>query len=64
MAASRTIEVKATNEIELLTKLKAIESILELPADQIKRLSTLSKSEKAKSYLSSEIKFATLKTFL
>lgn len=62
--ATKTLNVSANSEIELLTKLKALEEILKLPTDQLKRLSTLSKSEKAKSYLSSEIKFAGLKAFL
>ena len=62
--ASKTITISASSEIELLTRIKALEEILKLPTDQLKRLSTLSKSDKAKSYLSSEIKFATLKAFL
>jgi hypothetical protein len=62
--AAKNITISASSEIELLTRLKAIEEILKLPTDQLKRLSTLAKSEKAKSYLSSEIKFAGLKAFL
>lgn len=62
--ATKTLNVSANSEIELLTKLKALEEILKLSTDQLKRLSTLSKSEKAKSYLSSDIKFAGLKAFL
>jgi hypothetical protein len=62
--ATRNMEVSANSEIELLTKLAAFQEILKLPTDQLKRLSQLAKSEKAKSYLSSEIKFAGLKAFL
>ena len=62
--AAKNITVSASSEIELLTRTKALEEILKLPTDQLKRLSTLSKSEKAKSYLSSEIKFQGLKAFL
>lgn len=62
--ATKNITITAISEIELLTRTKALEEILKLPTDQLKRLSTLSKSEKAKSYLSSDIKFAGLKAFL
>lgn len=62
--STKNISISASSEIELLARAKALEEILKLPTDQLKRLSSLSKSEKAKSYLSSEIKFATLKAFL
>ena len=62
--ATKTIVITAGSEIELLTWTKAIEKVLKLNTDQLKRLSSLSESEKAKSYLSSEIKFQGLKAFL
>jgi hypothetical protein len=62
--ASKTITIEADSDIQLLTKIQAVEEILKLPTDQLKRLATLSKSEKAKSYLSSEIKFKGLQAFL
>lgn len=62
--ATKSITITANSEIELINKMKALEEILKLPTDQLKRLSTLSKSEKAKSYLSSDLKFAGLKAFL
>ena len=62
--ATKNITITAISEIELLTRTKALEEILKLPTDQLNRLSSLSKYEKAKSYLSSEIKFAGLKAFL
>lgn len=61
---TKSITVSGNSEIELLTKIKALEEILKLPVDQLKRLSVLAKSEKAKSYLSSEVKFQGLKAFL
>ena len=49
--ATKNITITAISEIELLTRTKALEEILKLPTDQLNRLSSLSKSEKAKSYL-------------
>jgi len=55
--ANKSIEITANSEIELLTKIKAINEILTLKTDELKRLSILSKNQKAKEYLSSELKF-------
>lgn len=58
------IIVKASSEIELLTRQKTVEKINEMPTDKLKRLLKLIESEKAQKYLSNDIQFAVLKNFL
>ena len=58
------ITVTANSDMELLTRKKAVEKINNMPTDQLTRLLKLVESPKAIGYLSSDIKFATLKTFL
>lgn len=62
--ASQTITVTAASEMELLTRKNALEEVNKLPTDQLKRLLKLTKSPKAKEYLSSDLKFAILQKFL
>lgn len=61
---SQTITVTAASEMELLTRKNALEEVNKLPTDQLKRLLKLTKSPKAKEYLSSDLKFAILQKFL
>ncbi|MEN2415536.1 hypothetical protein [Flavobacterium mesophilum] len=58
------VTVKAGSEMELLTRKNALEKVNQLSTDQLKRILKLVESEKAISYLSSDIKFAMLKQFL
>jgi len=58
------ITIKANSEIELLNLERVVKSIENLSPDQLKRLGELLKSPKALDYLSSDIKFRTLKAFL
>lgn len=58
------ITVTANSEMELLTKKIILEDLEKQPFEELKRLSELSKIPKAKSYLQSAVKFATLKTLL
>jgi hypothetical protein len=58
------IVVKASSDIELLTRKNAIEGVNKLTTDQLKRVLKLIKSGKAITYLSSDIKFGLLQTFL
>jgi len=62
--ASQTITVTAASEMELLTRKNALEEVNKLPTDQLKRLLKLTKSPKAKEYLSSDLKFGILQKFL
>ncbi|WP_163398156.1 hypothetical protein [Flavobacterium fluviatile] len=58
------ITVKASTEMELLTRKNAVEKVNNLPTDQLKRILKLVESPKAISYLSNDIKFAMLQKFL
>lgn len=62
--AERNITVKGSSDMDVLTRIAAVEEILALPTDQLKRLRELAKIPKAKGYLESEIKFQTLKVLL
>ena len=62
--ATRTIEVSAGSEIELLTKIAAINEVLKLSTKQLKNLAILAKSDNAKEKLADDIQFAFLKKFL
>lgn len=59
-----SLTVIANSELELLTRKTALESINNLPTDQLKRLVKLAKSPKAAAYLSSDLKFAILQKFI
>ena len=63
---SKKIEftVTANSEIELLNLQATVERIQKLSPDQLKRVGELIKSPKAIDYLSSDLKFRTLKAFL
>lgn len=61
---NQTITVTAASEMELLTRKNALEEVNKFPTDQLKRLLKLTKSPKAKEYLSSDLKFAILQKFL
>ena len=56
--------IKASTEMELLTRKNAVEKVNNLPTDQLKRILKLVESPKAISYLSSDVKFAILQKFL
>lgn len=58
------ITINASSEMELLAKKMILEEIEKTPFEELKRLHELSKIPKAKSYLQSTVKFATLKTLL
>lgn len=64
MAVKKTIEITAENDMELFSRAKAANEILQLPTDQLNRLMELAKIPKAKGYLESEAKFFTLKVLL
>lgn len=58
------ILVSASSDMELLTRKTAIEKVNKLDTPQLQRLLKLIESPKAINYLSSDVKFAVLKTFL
>lgn len=64
MAVKKTIEVSGENDMDLFSRVKAANEILQLPTDQLNRLMELAKIPKAKGYLESETKFFTLKVLL
>lgn len=59
-----SIIVDGISEMDLATRQNAIEEVNKLPTDQLRRVLKLVKSEKAKTYLSSDLKFAILQKFL
>lgn len=59
-----TINVNGSSEMDLLTRKTILEKIEKMPTDMLKRLDKLSSNEKAKSYMSSDLKFAILQKFL
>ncbi len=61
---SKAITIEANSDMELLTKITALQEIAKLPADQLKRLAKLSKSEKARKHLASDAKLAVAMSFL
>ncbi|MBC7748122.1 MAG: hypothetical protein H7Z76_06025 [Methylotenera sp.] len=61
---SSQIVINANSETDLLVRKDAINAINAMPTDQLKRLSKLVKSPKAKNYLSSDLQFAILSQFL
>ena len=64
MAQTKYLEVKGENEAEVLKKLAALVKIQELDGNSLTRLATLSESEKARTFLKTELAFAGLKVFL
>lgn len=62
--AEKTITVKGSSDMDVLTRIAAVEEMLELPTDELKRLRELAKIPKAKGYLESAIKFQMLKGLL
>ncbi|SDZ90881.1 hypothetical protein SAMN05443667_101252 [Flavobacterium gillisiae] len=62
--AQSNITLSAGSDMELLTRKNAIDALNALTTDQLKRVLKLIKSPKAIAYLSSDIKFKTLQTFL
>lgn len=62
--STRNIEVSASSDIELLTKISAINEVLKLSTKQLKNLAILAKSDKAKEKLADDIQFAFLRKFL
>lgn len=62
--AQKIITVEGSSDMDVLTRIAAVEEILKLPTAELKRLKELSKIPKAKGYLESEIKFQSLKLLL
>ena len=60
----KTIKVSGSSDMDLLTRMAAMEKINKLPTDQLKRLNQLSEIPKAKGYLESALKFEGLKILL
>lgn len=60
----KTITVEGSSDMDVLTRIAAVEEILKLPTGELKRLRELSKIPKAKAFLESEIKFQSLKLML
>ncbi len=58
------VVVSGSSEMDLLTRENIIKEMLEESTEVLKRLSQLKKIPKAKGYLESEMKFATLKILL
>jgi hypothetical protein len=59
-----SVNITGSSQIDELKRKKAVEKVLELTTDELERLASLKDSAKARSYLQSAIKFATLKTFM
>lgn len=59
-----TVNISGSSHIDELKRKKAVEKVLELTTDELERLASLKDSEKARSYLKSPIKFASLKAFM
>lgn len=60
----KNITITGNSDLDLITRERAINEILNLPTDQLNRLLELSKIPKAKSYLESNVKFQGLKILL
>jgi len=58
------IKITGSSNVDVMKRKDAIEKVLKLSTEELSRLASLADSDKARSYLSSSIKFQTLKTFL
>lgn len=58
------IKINAATDLDLTIRKSALEAVNALSTDQLKRVQKLVKSDKAKAYLSSDVKFAILNKFL
>lgn len=58
------INITGSSNIDAIKRKEAIEKVLKLSTEELSRLASLADSDKARSYLSSAMKFQTLKTFL
>ena len=58
------IKITGSSNVDVMKRKDAIEKVSKLSTEELSRLASLAESEKARSYLSSAMKFQTLKTFL
>lgn len=59
-----TVSISGSSNIDELKRKQAVEKVLNLTTEELERLASLTDSEKARSYLKSSIKFASLKAFM
>jgi hypothetical protein len=60
----KLIKVEGINDLDLLERANALQAIANLPTKALKNMASLASNDKAKAYLTDNIKFATLKKFL